>query len=338
MSPNTFAILTVETDVLCFQCISNGGVAPFVGHNAFLRWRALQEASFIDEDGIRSVWSSAHVSEDFDQALRLLQKGYIVRWATYSQNEFLEGVSLTPDDEVNRWQKYAFGCSELILNTFSKWPTRGPLSKNFRTFLGSKCTTAYKFDACSYIFSYWALATAVPLNIGLFFAQGFWGDKLDPVFLPPWNTLLSIIIVFIGGGNVALIISQARSGRRSFFDALLKQVMWIPALVVFFGGLSFHILIALIAHPFGVNMTWSATVKDVEESNFFIEVPRIFKRFWACYLVMFLFIASMIVVNLPFVGTYAIQGWPIYVPACLLVSFHILYPIVLSPYITRFSF
>ena len=35
------------------KCISlgcaNGEVAPFVGHNAFLRWSALQDAAFVDE-------------------------------------------------------------------------------------------------------------------------------------------------------------------------------------------------------------------------------------------------------------------------------------------------
>lgn len=74
------------------KCISfgcaNGEVAPFVGHNAFLRWSAMQDASFIDnseEDGggrgQRKIWSEANVSEDFDMALRLLLKGYTLRYA-----------------------------------------------------------------------------------------------------------------------------------------------------------------------------------------------------------------------------------------------------------------
>lgn len=96
------------------RCISigcaNGEVAPFVGHNAFLRWSALQEASFVDpDDGVLKVWSESNVSEDFDMALRLQLKGYIIRWATYSECGFREGVSLTADDELNRWQKYAYG-------------------------------------------------------------------------------------------------------------------------------------------------------------------------------------------------------------------------------------
>ena len=36
-------------------------------------------------------------------------KGYTIRWATYSEGGFKEGVSLSCEDELNRWQKYAYG-------------------------------------------------------------------------------------------------------------------------------------------------------------------------------------------------------------------------------------
>lgn len=36
---------------------------------------------------------------------------------------------------------------------------------------------------------------------------------------------------------------------------------------------------ALICHMIGYQMTWSATVKTVEASNFFKEVPAILKKF-----------------------------------------------------------
>lgn len=36
---------------------------------------------------------------------------------------------------------------------------------------------------------------------------------------------------------------------------------------------------ALICHMIGYQMTWSATVKTVEASNFFKEVPAIIKKF-----------------------------------------------------------
>jgi hypothetical protein len=102
------------------KCISlgcaNGEVAPFVGHNAFLKWSAVQDASFIEE-GVLKQWSESNVSEDFNMALRLLLKGYTLRWATYSEGGFKEGVSLTIVDELARWQKYAYGeCMEIEQN------------------------------------------------------------------------------------------------------------------------------------------------------------------------------------------------------------------------------
>ena len=116
------------TRLLLRSACANGEVAPFVGHNAyvraavsvnvladfrnlyrFLRWQAVQDAAFFDRDGKEKIWSESHVSEDFDMALRLQMRGYIIRWATYSKGGFKEGVSLTVDDELNRWQKYAYG-------------------------------------------------------------------------------------------------------------------------------------------------------------------------------------------------------------------------------------
>jgi hypothetical protein len=46
----------------------------------FLRWKACQDAAFIDPaDGKEKIWSETNVSEDFDMALRLMMKGYIIR-------------------------------------------------------------------------------------------------------------------------------------------------------------------------------------------------------------------------------------------------------------------
>lgn len=68
-------------DTVSTAC-ANGEVAPFMGHNAFMRWRAIQDAAFIDPaDGKPKIWSESNVSEDFDMALRLMLKGYIIRCA-----------------------------------------------------------------------------------------------------------------------------------------------------------------------------------------------------------------------------------------------------------------
>jgi len=89
--------------------VANGDIAPFVGHNAVLRWSALQDIAY-DEGGVEKYWAENTVSEDFDMALRLQAKGYDLRYASYyGPAGFQEGVSLTVYDELARWEKYAYG-------------------------------------------------------------------------------------------------------------------------------------------------------------------------------------------------------------------------------------
>lgn len=78
--------------------VGNGDYAPFVGHNAFLRWKAIQSVSFMDGD-VEKFWSEDHVSEDFDLSLRLQTAGFVVRLATYGMSLFsLCGESNADED------------------------------------------------------------------------------------------------------------------------------------------------------------------------------------------------------------------------------------------------
>ena len=110
--------------------VASGDVAPFVGHNAILRWSAIQEVSF-KEDGVEKYWSESHVSEDFDMALRLQVWGYVVRMAAWAGYGFKEGVSLTVYDELTRWEKYPFGCNELVFHPVKYWLTKCPITPLF---------------------------------------------------------------------------------------------------------------------------------------------------------------------------------------------------------------
>lgn len=50
-----------------------------------------------------------------DSELSRSRAGY--RWATYSKGGFKEGVSLSIDDELNRWQKYAYGQYDVVVDS-----------------------------------------------------------------------------------------------------------------------------------------------------------------------------------------------------------------------------
>jgi hypothetical protein len=139
--------------------VANGDVAPFVGHNAVLRWSALQDIAYIDE-GVEKWWAETTVSEDFDMALRLQSASYDLRYAAYFGRGFEEGVSLTVYDELSRWEKYAYGCSELIFQPLRYWPTRGPVTPLFRKFIASNMPIMAKITIMSYIGTYYAISSA----------------------------------------------------------------------------------------------------------------------------------------------------------------------------------
>lgn len=80
-----------------------------------------------------------------------------------STSEFSDSDSL-PDpakvpkgvyDRLNRWQKYAWGCSEMVFNPLRHWFTRSPFSSLYRTFLRGPAPLAFKLSCTSYISSYW---------------------------------------------------------------------------------------------------------------------------------------------------------------------------------------
>lgn len=320
---------------------ANGEVAPFVGHNAFLRWSALQEAAFIDPaDGKKKVWSESNVSEDFDMALRLQLKGYIIRWATYSDGGFKEGVSLTVDDELNRWQKYSYGCSELIFNPLISWWRLGPINKQLRTFVWSDAPVHYKFTMMSYMFSYYGIAASAALSTANYFLLGF-NIQVDGYYLHSFEMFLAVIAVFPGLGNFGYILLEYRLGHRNLLDVLIETATWVPFFFFFFSGLSVHLTVALLAHLFSYNITWGATKKEVERSNFFIEVPRILKRFWLAFLWAFASFATMVVLSLDIVPAgWQVPGyyWAVILPLGLVAGCHVLFPIILNPWLMIFSY
>ncbi|KAI3615813.1 hypothetical protein WG66_010314 [Moniliophthora roreri] len=346
------------------KCISygcaNGEVAPFVGHNAFLRWSAVQDAGFLDpydfdeakaraaagaEGGEvmapeRKMWSESNVSEDFDLALRLLLKGYTLRWATYSNGGFKEGVSLTVVDELARWQKYAYGCDEIIFNPLIQWWRKGPISKQLSGFLMSKAPVHYKIGMTSYMFSYYGIAAATVGSILNYLLLGL-APNLDRFYLKSFEILLACVVVFPGLGNIGFTLLEYRIGHRSLLGAVVENLRWVPFFVFFFGGLSIHLSTAILAHIFSYDMTWGSTGKEVEKSTFWIEVPRILRNFRLSFTICIMIIAMMIIMStdlIPF--EYQIPGWnwALIIPVSLVVGCHALVPIVLNPWLMKFSY
>ncbi|EJD07746.1 uncharacterized protein FOMMEDRAFT_74790 [Fomitiporia mediterranea MF3/22] len=326
------------------KCISmtcaNGEVAPFVGHNAFLRWRAIQDASFTDKDGVEKIWSESNVSEDFDMALRLMMRGYIIRWARYSNGGFKEGVSLTADDELNRWQKYAYGCSELLFYPIKDWWRKGPINHQIHRFIWGPAPLHYKLSMLAYMFSYYGIAVSVTISTVNYAILGFQFD-VDGYYMHSFEIWLATTIVFLGLGNLAFTLLEYRLGERDLLKAFWTNIKWIPFFFFFFGGLSIHLSVAILAHLFSYNITWSATKKEVERSNFFKEVPKILKRFWLAFGIAIILLGGMAVLStniVPIEWRVDSSAWAVIFPLAVVCACHILFPIVLNPYLMVFSY
>ncbi|KAJ6446818.1 glycosyltransferase family 2 [Purpureocillium lavendulum] len=319
--------------------VSNGDVAPFVGHNAVLRWSAIQQVSYQDEDGYDKFWSESHVSEDFDMSLRLQVNGYIIRLAAWAGEGFKEGVSLTVYDELARWEKYAYGCNELLFHPIRTWLWRGPFTPLFRRFLFSNIRFTSKITVISYIGTYYAIGAAWIMTAVNYFLMGWFNGYLDKYYVDSWQVWFSIIIVFNGLGNIALAVMRYRIGERSLLYALFENFKWTFMLAIFLGGLSLHVSQALLAHMFEINMTWGATSKEAEFSNFFIEVPKVLKKFKFSMLFALLFIVGMIILAVaPFVPhDWRITDFVAILPMATVAASHFLLPLALNPALMTFS-
>ena len=316
--------------------VSNGDVAPFVGHNAILRWSALQDIGY-EEEGVEKWWAETTVSEDFDMALRLQSKGYDLRFSTYFGRGFEEGVSLTVYDELARWEKYAYGCSELIFQPFRYWFTRGPVTPLFRRFIMSNMPVMAKITILSYIGTYYAIGSAWALTTLNYFLIGWFNGYLDHYYVESFKILFSIVIVFQALGIVSLAVLRYRVEGRSLLGAFFENLKWLPLLTIFLGGISLHVCQAIACHMFSIDMSWGATSKEAKRTSFFEEVPTILKKFKFTFAFCIIMIAAMIV--LAGVGPlgamiphdFQIKTFTATFPLAVVVSFHFIMPLVLNP-------
>jgi hypothetical protein len=318
--------------------VANGDVAPFVGHNAILRWSALQNIGYeCEDDGWEKWWSESTVSEDFDMALRLQSDGYIVRLGAYKNGGYEEGVSLTVYDELARWEKYAYGCNELIFHPFKDWIFKGPFTKLFRNFICSNMPIHSKLTIIAYIGTYYALGSAWILTLVNYVIIGLFNGHLDHYYLDSFKIFFSIIIVFSALGNFALAILRYRIGESGLLRALFTNFKWIPLLSIFLGGVSLHVSQALLCHFFSIDMQWGATSKEVEDISFFEAIGDVIKKFKYTFAFCFAMTAAMVCMAYVVPEEWQIRLITAIFPMSMVVGNHFLLPIVLNPQLMTFT-
>ena len=317
--------------------VAAGDVAPFVGHNAILRWSAVQDIAYM-HDGVEKYWSEETVSEDFDMALRLQSEGYIVRLAAYTGDGFKEGVSLTVYDELARWEKYAYGCNELIFHPLRYWFTRGPFTPLFRRFIRSGMPLASKFTIMAYIGTYYAIGSAWILTLLNYFILGWFNGHLDHYYIDSFKIFISIVVVFIALGNSSLAILRYRLGERSLLAAFWENFKWVLLLFVFMGGISLHVSQALLSHMFSIDMTWGATAKELSDTTFFEEIPKLLRKFKITFAWVIITTAGVICLATIAPPLWRINLFIAIFPISTILFSHFMLPIALNPSLMLFTF
>lgn len=89
---------------------------------------------------------------------------------------------------ANKSDRYAYGCNELVFNPLHTWIWKSPFTKLFRKFLFSNIQLSSKISICGYIFSYYALGSAVPLGALNYFLVGWLNGDLDKYYVPSWQS------------------------------------------------------------------------------------------------------------------------------------------------------
>jgi membrane glycosyltransferase len=333
--------ITFFTNLIYTQikyAVASGDVAPFVGHNAILRWSSVQNIAYdCKDDNREKYWSEETVSEDFDMALRLQNDGYVVRMGGYTGDGFKEGVSLTVYDELARWEKYAYGCNELLFHPIRYWPTRGPFTKLFRNFICSSMPLPSKFTIMAYIGTYYAIGSAWILTILNYFLMGWYLGYNDKYYLDSFQIYLAILVVFSALGNLSLAILRYRTDEQGLLSALILNLMWIPMMMLFLGGLSLHLSQALLSHMFGIEMNWGATSKEAEDTTFFKEVGKVIKNFKYTFIFCIVMTLGMIACACIVPWNWQIRQFFAIWPLATIIFSHFFLPIMLNPNLMLFT-
>ncbi|KAJ7700221.1 hypothetical protein B0H14DRAFT_3651606 [Mycena olivaceomarginata] len=150
----------------------------------------------------------------------------------------------------------------------------GPITKQLHTFIWSDAPIHYKISMLSYMFSYYGIAALTVLLTLNYLLLGL-ALNVNGFCMHSFEIWLACMVVFPTAGNLGHTI-----------------------LDFFFGGMAIHLTTALLAHMSSPNMTWHTT-KEVEHSNFWIEVPHIWAHFHVVFIICFGLIVVMIMLSQP---------------------------------------
>lgn len=118
---------------------------------------------------------------------------------------------------------------------------------------------------------------------------------------------------------------------------MFENFKWLLLLTVLLGGISLHVLQALLCHFFEIDMTWGATAKEVESTSFFEELPRLLERFKCTFLFCFICTGIMIAGAMVLHWQWRVTSFVAIYPLCTVVASHFFLPVALHPALMMFT-
>lgn len=103
--------------------------------------------------------------------------------------------------------KYAYGCNELLFHPLYKWLYKGPFTPIFLRLLFSNVKTSSKVTILGYVFTYYAMASAMPLTIMNYLLQGLIPEQLDHCYLESFKVMFVLLLVFNGLVSLTLFLT-----------------------------------------------------------------------------------------------------------------------------------
>jgi hypothetical protein len=194
-----------------------------------------------------------------------------------------------------------------------------------------------KLTILAYIGTYYALGSAWLLTLANYFLIGWFNGFLEHYYIDSFKIFFAIIVTFTALGNIAFAVLRYRIGETGLMKALAENFMWVPLLVIFLGGVSAHVSQALLAHLFGVNMSWGSTKKEADRTPFFQEIPKVIKNLKYTFLACLAGAAGMVCMAKFVPDLWKITLFTATWPLAWVIVVHFLLPIVLNPNLMLFT-
>jgi hypothetical protein len=308
---------------------ANGNPSPLVGHNCVLDWdiitNVLKKNKYKDnysgkkEDYIE-YWDENGVSEDFALSLDLYIKGYFGKYI-YFDCGFKEGVTLNVDDEITKFSKYAYGVNEILFNSINEIKNGGIFSDRARRFiLTDKIPFYIKLSIISYIGIYYSMAICPIVSLLNFFRYYGYYSEFHKNILD--NILMTILIFFILTPISNIITKIRHKLYTNVWKMIGEEIYYDLFLLIFFGGIQYHLLKAMVFHFFEINITWGATSKEYLNNSVISKLVTYYDMYMITLITMIGCIFA-IYFDHNFLNYYSI------IPIGLNLLFHIFMPLVL---------